>query len=183
MWWSGHIYNSPHHNQIGYINLSHCCDIFRSSAHEIFASSYALSFIFIPGKLGFVSCITVQFYNVGKKIECIMARWSYSFFAHDATSLSSLCRRIWRYWTYKMLVKYIISSVCLILSHFPQSSSMQYMVLCVSSIPISLMMIVRIRVVYLIIIITSEVWPICHCLGLGQGTMVCAVCLSIYSVA
>ena len=31
------------------------------------------------------------------------------------------------------------------------------------SLPISLMMIVRIRVLYLIIIIKSEVWPICHC--------------------
>ena len=26
----------------------------------------------------------------------------------------------------------------------------------------------------------SEVWPICHCLGLGHQTMVCAVCLSIF---
>ena len=34
----------------------------------------------------------------------------------------------------------------------------------------------RIRVLNLIIIIKSEVWPICHCLGLGHETMVCAVC-------
>ena len=26
----------------------------------------------------------------------------------------------------------------------------------------------------------SEVWPICHCLGLGHETMVCTVCLSIF---
>ena len=32
---------------------------------------------------------------------------------------------------------------------------------------------------YLIIIIKSKVWPICHCLGLDNETMVCAVCLSI----
>ena len=32
----------------------------------------------------------------------------------------------------------------------------------------------------LITIIKSEVWTIIHCLGLGHGTMVCAVCLSIF---
>ena len=30
-------------------------------------------------------------------------------------------------------------------------------------------------------IIISDVWPICHCLGLGHETMVCGVCLSIFS--
>ena len=43
-----------------------------------------------------------------------------------------------------------------------------------------LVMIVRIRVLYLIIIIIiikSEVWTICHCLGLGRETMEYAVCL------
>ena len=47
-------------------------------------------------------------------------------------------------------------------------------------VPISLMMILRIRVLYLIIVIKSEVWPICHCLGLGHETMVGALCLSIF---
>ena len=37
---------------------------------------------------------------------------------------------------------------------------------CVSSLPISLMVIVGIHVIYLIVIIKSEVWPVCHCLGL-----------------
>ena len=30
------------------------------------------------------------------------------------------------------------------------------------------------------IIIKSKVWPICHCLGLGHETMVCAVCLQLH---
>ena len=34
-------------------------------------------------------------------------------------------------------------------------------------------------VLYLIIIIKSEVWIVNHCLGLGHETMVCAVCLTI----
>ena len=36
------------------------------------------------------------------------------------------------------------------------------------------------RVLSLIIIVKSEVWPICHCLGLGHETIVCAVCLSTF---
>ena len=41
-------------------------------------------------------------------------------------------------------------------------------------------MIERIYILYLIIIIKSEVWNITHCLGLGQETMVFAVRLSIF---
>ena len=41
---------------------------------------------------------------------------------------------------------------------------------------IFLMMTVRRRVFYLIISIKSEVWLICHCLGLGHKTTVCTVC-------
>ena len=35
-------------------------------------------------------------------------------------------------------------------------------------------------VLYLIIIIKSEVWIVNHCLGLGHETMVCAVCLNMF---
>ena len=45
-----------------------------------------------------------------------------------------------------------------------------YMGLCVFSWPFSLMVIVRINLLYLIIIIKSEVWPIYHCF----------ICLSIF---
>ena len=89
-------------------------------------------------------------------------------FAHYTTSLSSLCRCICRYWISKILVRYILSSVCLRLIKFSQLSFMQYMGLCVFGLPISLMMIMRKSVLYLniIIIIKSEVWPVCHCLRL-----------------
>ena len=71
------------------------------------------------------------------------------------------------------------SNVCLKLSQLSQLYFMQYMGLCVFSLPISLTMIVRVPVLDLIII-KSEVWPICHCLGLGHETMICAVYLSIF---
>ena len=71
------------------------------------------------------------------------------------TWLSSLCRRIWKYRTSKMFVRYILSSVCLRLSQLSQLSFMQYMGLCVFGLTIALMMILRICVLYLIIIIKS----------------------------
>ena len=79
-----------------------------------------------------------------------------------------------------LLFRYTLSSVCLRLSRFSQLSYMQYMGLRVFGLPIYLMMIARIRVLHLDIIIKSEVWPICLCLGLGHETLVCAVCLSVF---
>ena len=72
-----------------------------------------------------------------------------------------------------------VSRVCLRFSQFSQLSFMQYMGLCLLSLHISLM-IVRIRMLYLIFIIKSEVCSIRHCLGLDNETMVCAVCLFIF---
>ena len=76
-----------------------------------------------------------------------------------------------------MPVRYILSSVWVRSSIFSQLSIIQYMGLCVFSLPISLVMIERICC--LVFIIKSEVWTIIHCLGLGHETKVCAVCLSI----
>ena len=61
-------------------------------------------------------------------------------FVHYTISLSSLCKLIWRHWTYKMSVRYILSSVWVRLSIFSQLSIVHYMGLCVFSSPISLMM-------------------------------------------
>ena len=93
---------------------------------------------------------------------------------------------------YHHYVRYILPrSLCLRLSHFSQLSFMQHTGLCVFSLPMSLVMIVStsilsylilsyiIIIIIIIIIIKSEVWLICHCLRLGNETMVCAVCLFI----
>ena len=87
---------------------------------------------------------------------------------------------IWRHWTYKMPVRYNLSSVWVRLSIFSQLSIIQYVGLCVFSLLISFVMIERIYILCLIIIIKSEVWTITHCLRLGRETIVCAVCLSIF---
>ena len=61
------IYNtSYYHHQIGSINISHCGHIFRGCVFEVAVPSYALGFIYVPGKLGFVSFITVQSYDIRK---------------------------------------------------------------------------------------------------------------------
>ena len=57
---------------------------------------------------------------------------------------------------------------------------MQYVGLCVFSLPIYLVMIERIYILGLVIINKSEVWAVTHYLGLGHETMVSAVCLSIF---
>ena len=80
------------------------------------------------------------------------------------------------------LIECLSDMICRVwvrLSIFSQLSNIQYVGLCVFSLPISFVMIERICILCLIIIIKSEVWTIAHCLGLGHETMVCAVCLSI----
>ena len=108
----------------------------------------------------------------------IMTRWSYSFF-YISYYLIIIIKQ-----TYLEILNFLnacqvqsVSSVCLRSSQFSQSSFMQYIGLYEFSVPISLMMIVRICVLYLIIIIKSEVSPICYCFWLCHETMICAVCL------
>ena len=121
-----------------------------------------------PGKAGFFVFNYCAVLRCAHLIEYIMTLWSYTVIGAFTTSLSSLCRPIWRYWTAKMLVRYSVSNVCLRLGRFSQSSFRQHMGLCVFSLPISLMITVRILVLDLIFIIKLVVWPICHCLGLGH---------------
>ena len=70
-----------------------------------------------------------------------------------------------------MPVRYILSSVWVRLSIFSPLSIIQHVGLYVFSVPISLVMVKGICILCLIIIITSEVWAITHCLGL---------CMSFY---
>ena len=100
-------------------------------------------------------------------------------FVQYTISLSSLCKLIIRHWTYKMSVRYILSSLWVRLSIFSPLSIVHYVGLYVFSLPIFLVMIERIYILWLIIIIKSEEWTT-HCLGLGHETMSSDVCLSIF---
>ena len=76
----------------------------------------------------------------------------------------------------------ILSGVWVRLSIFSQLAILQYLGLCVFSLPVFLVMIERICILCFIIIIKSEVSTITHCLELGHETMVCAVFLSIFLI-
>ena len=81
------------------------------------------------------------------------------------------------------LIKCLSNIFCRVwvrLSTISQLSILQYMGLCVFNLPISLVTIKIIYILCLIIIIKLKVWTIIHCLGLGHGTMICVVCLSLY---
>ena len=69
---------------------------------------------------------------------------------------------IWRHWTNKMSVRYNLSRVWVRLNIFSQLSLIQYVGLCVISLPISFVMIERIYILCLIIIIKSDVWTTTH---------------------
>ena len=114
-------------------------------------------------------------------IEYIMAWWSYTVICtihYLIIIIMQTCLKLLNCLNASKI--YPVSRMCLRLGKFSQLSLMQYIGLCGLSLPISLMMIVRIHVLDLIIIIESEVWPIWHCLGLGHEKMVCAVCLYIF---
>ena len=99
----------------------------------MFVTSHSVTYcIYIPGNRDFVSITIVQFMMSSNIIR---------LFVHNTISLSSLCKLIWRHWTYKMPVRYVFSSVWVTLSIFSQLSIIQYMGLCVFSLPISLVII------------------------------------------
>ena len=178
-WLKGYIYRSCYyHHQIESIHLSHCFHIFPwLCAWDVCYIIFCHLLYIHSGKTGnlfsWVLCSLWWVQIAGYVLAC---RW-YSF----VCTLHHLIIIIVQYnWTYKMPVRYNLSSVWVRLSIFSQLSIIQYVGLCVFSLPISFVMIERIYILILIIIIKSEVWIITHCLGLGHETMVCAVCLSIF---
>ena len=147
----------------------------------MFVTSYSVTYcIYVLWKPGICFHYYCAVYDECKYSDTFWLADRTRLFVQYIISLSSLCKLIWRHWTYKMSVRYILSSVWVRLSIFSPLSIIQYVGLYGFSLPISLVMIERIYILCLIIIIKSEVWTITHCLGLGHETMVSAVCLSIF---
>ena len=157
---------------------------FRGYVPEMFVTSYAVTYsIYVPGKPGICFHHYCAVYDECKYSDTFWLADRTRLFVQYTISLSSLCKLTWRHWTYKMPVRYILSSVWIRLSIFSRLSIIQYVGRYVFSLPICVVMIERIYILCLIIIIKSEVWTITHCLGLGHETMVSAVCLSIFLCA
>ena len=89
----------------------------------------------------FVFVIILQFMMSSNNMTRFGLQIVFFFFVYSIISLSPLCNLIWRHWTYKMPVRYILPSVWMRLSIISQLSIIQYMGLCVFSLPISLVMI------------------------------------------
>ena len=154
---------------------------FRGCVPEMFVTSYSVTYcIYVPRKPVICFHHYCAVYDECKYSDTFWLADRTRLFVQYTISLSSLCKLIWRHWTYKMPVRYILSSMWVRLSIFCPLSIIQYVGLYVFSLPISVVMIERIYILCLIIIIKSEVWTITHCLGLSHETMVSAVCLSIF---
>ena len=184
-WLKGYIYNpSYYHHQIGRIHLSHCCHIFRGCVSEMVVLPYSVIYYkYISGTLGpcfnyLCSVYWCSVYVICKRSDTLWPAGRVRLFADYTIPLSSLCRLIWRHWTNKMLVRYMLPSVCLRLRLFSQLSFIQNIGLCVFSLHNSLVMIVR--------MCTSSYhhhqigsmnhWPLFR---VRSWNMVCAVCLTM----
>ena len=147
----------------------------------MFVTSYSVTYcIYVLGKLGICFHYYCAVDDECKYSDTLWLADHTRLFVQYSIPLSSLYKLIWRHWTYKMPVRYVLSSVWVRLSIFSPLSIIQYVGLYVFSLPISLVLIDIIYILCLIIIIKSEVWTITHCLGLGHEIMVSAVCLSIF---
>ena len=108
-WLNGYNYSSYYyHHQIGGINLTHWYHIFPwlcasdgcyiTVCHLLHKHSGTTGILF-----SLLLCISWWMQMVGY----VWLAYRIRLFLHYTISLSSLCRLIWRHWTYKMPVRYI----------------------------------------------------------------------------
>ena len=118
---------------------------FRGCVPEMFVTSYSVTYcIYVPGKPGVCFHYFCAVYDECKYSDTFWIADITRLFVQYTISLSSLCKLIWRHWTYKMPVRCILSSVWVRLSMFSSLSIIKYVGLCVFSLPISLVMIGRV---------------------------------------
>ena len=115
---------------------------FRGCVPEMFVTSYSVtSCIYVPGKSGICFHYYCAVYDDCKYSDAFWLADCTGLFVQYIISLSLLCKLIWRHWTYKMPVRYILSSVWVRLSIFSLLSSIHYVGLFVFSLLIFLVMI------------------------------------------
>ena len=122
---------------------------------EMFVTSYSVTYcIYVPDKPGICFHYYCAVYDECKYSDTFWLADRIRLFVQYTISLSSLCKLIWRHWTYKMLVRYILSSVWVRLSIFSPLSIIQYVGLYVFSLPFSLVMI-EIIYIYIYFVLSS----------------------------
>ena len=109
---------------------------FRGCVPEMFATSYFVTYcIYVPGKTEICFYCYCAVYDECKYSDAFCLDDRTRLFVQYTISLSSLCKIIWRHWTYKMPVRYILSSVWVGLSIFSPLSIIQYVGLYISVYP------------------------------------------------
>ena len=140
-WLKGYIHSSCYyHHQIRSINLTHYHIFPRLCAWDFFYIIIDHLLYIHSGKTGILFSLLLCSLWLVQIIRYVLACRSCSF----VCTLHHLIIIIVQTWTYKMPVRYILSSVWVRLSIFSQLCITQYMGLGVFSIPISLVMIGRI---------------------------------------
>ena len=153
----------------------------------MFVTSYSVTYcIYVPGKPGICFHYYCAVYDECKYSDMFWLADRTRLFVQCTILLSSLCKLIWRHWTYKMPVRYILSSVWVRLSIFSPLCIIQikYVICmwgCMFSVYPFLLWWLK-EYIYFVFLSSpkSEIWTITHCLGLGHETMVSTVCLSIF---
>ena len=101
---------------------------FCSYVPEMFVTSYSVTYcIYVPGKPGICFHYYCAVHDECKYSDMFWLADLTCLFVQYTISLSSLCKLIWRHWTYKMPVRYILSSVWVRLSIF---SPLYYYTIC-----------------------------------------------------
>ena len=127
---------------------------FRGRMPEMFVTSYSVTCcIYVPGNPGICFYLYFAVYDECKYSDTFWLADRTRLFVQYTISLSSLCKLIWRHWTYKMPLRYILSSVWVRLSIFSPLSIIQYVGLYVFSLPISLVMI---EIIYIYFVLLSS---------------------------
>ena len=168
---------SPYYyDQIGKTYISHCFHIFRGSVPEVECTIICCRFHIYSGKAGFrflllMCSLWCVHYGPMVIFVCLYITLPHWHHYTDVSGCIELLERLSGTFCRVCVQDEVISLNCLFCNIW----------CCVCfSLPIYLMMIVQIRVLYGIIIIKSEVLPLCHYLGLGQETKVYVVCLPIF---
>ena len=117
---------------------------FRGCVPEMFVTSHSVTYcIYVAGKPGICTNYYCAVYDECKYWDTFWLADRIRLFVQYTISLSSLCQLIWKHWTYKMPVRYILSSVWVRVTIFPLLYIIQYVGLYVFSLPIPLVMIER----------------------------------------
>ena len=175
-WWAReYVCNSSyHHHHVESSNMPHRCHILPGRVRMYHRIS-VICFIYVPGSVLFplllCSLWCVLHYDPKAAFCCLHVTQSH--YQHR-TNLSENIE-------HKMPIECILSSVRLRSCSFPQLSLIHYMGLCILSLPIFRLMLLRIYgIFHIIVIIKSELWIISHCLRSGHEIMVCAECLAMF---